>query len=144
MLRKFVLSFGRSSEGSYMYIILFIVWNMLLWITCCAINMHSQTELVLFCYLPPRRYWNAPGQCVCHVSFSHCNSKTHCCISSNICRYIHHVMGVSFLLEWRFPSVGNVLVVWRAPLCEQHNYQNYCTDIPMCDVASPMAEQSEA
>ena len=32
------------------------------------------------------------------------------------------------------PSIINVLVVSRAPLCEQHNYQNYCTDIPMCDV----------
>ena len=42
--------------------------------------------------LPP------PPPSVClsihHVSFSHCNSKTHCCISSKLCRYMHHVMGV--------------------------------------------------
>ena len=27
-------------------------------------------------------------------SFSHCNSKTHLCIFSKLCRYMHHVMGV--------------------------------------------------
>ena len=26
--------------------------------------------------------------------FSHCNSKTHCCIFSKLCRYVHQVMGV--------------------------------------------------
>ena len=31
-------------------------------------------------------------------------------------------------------SVSNILVVWRIPLCEQHNYQNNCTDIPVNDV----------
>ena len=29
-----------------------------------------------------------------HVWFSHCNSKTQCCIFSKLCRYVHHVMGV--------------------------------------------------
>ena len=33
-----------------------------------------------------------PRPSVC--PFSHCNSKTHCCIFSKLCRYVHHVMGV--------------------------------------------------
>ena len=28
-----------------------------------------------------------------------------------------------------WPSVSNVLVVSGTPLCEQHKYQNFCTDI---------------
>ena len=48
------------------------------------------------------RYCNAPRLSVCpsvclsvrHVYFSHCNSKTHCCIFSKLCRYVHQVMGV--------------------------------------------------
>ena len=44
------------------------------------------------------RYCNAPRPSVCpsvrHVQFSHCNSKTHCCIFSKLCRYVHQVMGV--------------------------------------------------
>ena len=37
-----------------------------------------------------------PSDCLSirHVSFSHCNSKTHCCVSSKFCRYLHHVMGM--------------------------------------------------
>ena len=33
-----------------------------------------------------------------HISFSHFNSKTHRCISSKLCRYVHHVMGVCCII----------------------------------------------
>ena len=58
-------------------------------------------------YLPPRRrlgtgYIETPPVrlSVRHVSFSHCNSKTHCCIFSNFCRHVQFVMAVVSLYAW--------------------------------------------
>ena len=53
---------------------------------------------------------------VSHVSLSHCNTKMHCCISSRLCRYLHHVMGefffknkkISFQVFFEFYAISTI------------------------------------
>ena len=73
------------------------------------------------CYLPPRRRPGTGDIEMPPIHLSVClsitfgfrtNSKTHCCIFSKLCKYIHHVMGVCcivhFFFHFAFYAISNI------------------------------------
>ena len=61
-----------------------------------------------------------PLPSVCNISFLHCSSKTHCCISSKPYIYVHHAMEVCcivfFLYWWVVWFFYEFLKYWKIPL----------------------------
>ena len=56
-----------------------------------------------------------PSVClsVRHVCFSHCNSKTHYCIFSKLCRYVHQVMGVCSIVFYIDGMLFEFFKYWK-------------------------------
>ena len=90
-----IISYNHSDWMTSFFSYWRIFLNIMLWLVlCCPLNL-------LFPAAPKAqdgRYWNAHvclsiclSMSVCHILFSHCNSKMYCCMFSKLFRYVHHV-----------------------------------------------------